>query len=1259
MVELRLLSMVDFGVKNVLEKILTKVEYDYYSNDEDIKSKIDTLKKTITIEKEYIRKKTLAYLMDSSESEKEKEEKYKKNYSINHRNNNNRLDNSNNKILKKKKSHNQIFYKGFIKDSLINKSNTLKDLQDIKNSQDTIKANQLRKILSYKSPNQTIEKQNEILTKGSTFSHASEKIKPYIENIFKNNYNSSTFQMIDNDESEDIRNIIHIDKNNFEEIDNIVNQMRKTILYSNKNPITKEIINFKELSSSSESSNDNFNTIKINKTLNENIKKNQSNQNINYVNNENMNENEIQEQKEKQFRHLLKKLDLVYDTDSEEEDMDLKVQSIFSRMYLLPQSTTKIIFDAILLFFVIYTMFQIPYILAFPEYNENKNKIKRILTVDIIIDLYFIFDIIFCCITAYTDIIEEKLITSPKKIFQRYLKEYFFFDIISTIPFNSILDFKEINFIGKYKVFTHYFRFIYLLKLVRLIKCFKVLLHNSFLNFFIKFLNKITGSLYMEKYYRTFLSIYCTFYSFHLFGCVFIFFGKSTSPNWIIKQGLDIKDDFQIYIAAVYFVCATVFSVGYGDIVSFNYYERFFNVIMLILGMLIYTWMISSISNYFMDNDVDEIKYKKNMSLLDDIRIKHNNFSDDLYQKIRRFLLYKRENDYMNYNNIYDNLPVIMRNTLIFEMYKPIIENFVFFKNFDDQDFILKVILCLKPFNAIKGERLVNDGDFIDEIIFVKNGCLAVEFPLPLILKPSKRNMTILNKNFSNNRTLEDDKENEFKEKYTSLKTFKFSKTGAFIRQMIKKSKKKKINKPHIKLIEIRKNEHFGDIIMFLNKRSPLSLKVKSRKADLLFLMKTDAIEISVGFPKIWKKILKNSLYNMQQIDILINKYLNIFFINNKNSKKGKNSLLKQDTKVKRKNNEEINEFLEIKRKSQILVEPLNKTFNETSITKSNDKSSNSFEISFNESKSIKNNKIEKSLIEFESDDNNKNDSPEEIENEYKKNKIENNKENKKDLLNNKCFFTNINEEFKNNEFSLKNNFLFQRIKNKFSNLQIIHNEKFTMPIIDNEESINENELIILGKKKITSPPLRYRLIPHKIDYKNKLSIINQNQKKDVLNENNLKIDKNEFIPLSTYEIEKNTNKIHKVATMNIKNNKDFYLEFNKPKIEKKSSMSSLFATKNKTNITKKKSNLKNKFSFSKKNNVKFQKTDTLKKKNFFHAKSKGMENNNNVQKTRRRSQWNIINDNIKDNEQNLKNPEEFYSSIFSKMINKNKDDDN
>ena len=48
-------------------------------------------------------------------------------------------------------------------------------------------------------------------------------------------------------------------------------------------------------------------------------------------------------------------------------------------------------------------------------------------------------------------------------------------------------------------------------------------------------------------------------------------------------------------------------------------------------------------------------------------------------------------------------MPIILRNQLFLEMYKPMIETFVFFKNFDNPSFILKVILCLKPFNRIRG----------------------------------------------------------------------------------------------------------------------------------------------------------------------------------------------------------------------------------------------------------------------------------------------------------------------------------------------------------------------------------------------------------------------------------------------------------------------------------------------------------------------------------------------------------------------------
>ena len=95
---------------------------------------------------------------------------------------------------------------------------------------------------------------------------------------------------------------------------------------------------------------------------------------------------------------------------------------------------------------------------------------------------------------------------------------------------------------------------------------------------------------------------------------------------------------------------------------------------------------------------------------------------------------------------------------------------------------------------------------------------------------------------------------------------------------------KKEINEnkqQYIKIIDICRNEHFGDIYMFLNKRSPLSVKVKSKISELFLLKKTDAIEISSNFPKIWKKIIQKSLFNMEQIERLIKKTLKFFFIHN------------------------------------------------------------------------------------------------------------------------------------------------------------------------------------------------------------------------------------------------------------------------------------------------------------------------------------------------------------------------------------------
>jgi hypothetical protein len=90
-----------------------------------------------------------------------------------------------------------------------------------------------------------------------------------------------------------------------------------------------------------------------------------------------------------------------------------------------------------------------------------------------------------------------------------------------------------------------------------------------------------------------------------------------------------------------------------------------------------------------------------------------------------------------------------------------------------------------------------------------------------------------------------------------------------------------------IKIIDIRKNEHFGDIFMFLQKPSPFTLTVKSRLAEIFLLRKHDAIIISESFSNIWRRIYKNSYHNLVSIKELIHniltRYYNTYFYNRDN----------------------------------------------------------------------------------------------------------------------------------------------------------------------------------------------------------------------------------------------------------------------------------------------------------------------------------------------------------------------------------------
>ena len=407
----------------------------------------------------------------------------------------------------------------------------------------------------------------------------------------------------------------------------------------------------------------------------------------------------------------------------------------------------------------------------------------------------------------------------------------------------------------------------FILTLLKCLKIFKVLSDNKMKNKIYEIFDK---SAFLYEWKGVFSSVLISLNTFHFCNCVFIFIGKNEYPGWIIKNNLQDNNFIDIYIAAFYYLMTTLTTVGYGDITANFGLEKIYGIIILIVGTCAYSFILTYISNYIKKNNEKFIEYEKKMNILTEIKHEYPNLGNILYERIKRYLNYNKFENKVNLKYILESLPLSLQNNLIIEIYKPLIQNFQFFKTFENSDFFVKIVTSLKPILSIRGDLLIQEGDVMEDIIFIKNGVLSLEILIDLN-SPKQSiefHLKLTENDYFNN--ISYNKLNALR----TLNTLNTAKTNIFkaatrISHFVSKNYK---NKKEIKIIDLRKNEHFGDILMILNEKSPLAVKVKSKKAELFFLQKTEATEISNRYSNIWKRIVNRSLHNMKQIKNLIKK---------------------------------------------------------------------------------------------------------------------------------------------------------------------------------------------------------------------------------------------------------------------------------------------------------------------------------------------------------------------------------------------------
>ena len=431
---------------------------------------------------------------------------------------------------------------------------------------------------------------------------------------------------------------------------------------------------------------------------------------------------------------------------------------------------------------------------------------------------------------------------------------------------------------------------------IKLLKLFKVLniKRNSI---FYKVNNFVSKKDLTEQVFNFIIYFGVCISSFYYFISFHIFIGQHSYPNWIIKSNSQDKNLSLLYLTSFYYILTTMTTVGYGDIVCGSFTEIIFQLILLSAGICVYSFVVSSIGNYVKNESHASMKFDRDEAILEEIRISYPNMPFKLYNQIFHHLFARKiRQQHCDSNILISSLPYSLKNQVLLAMYQPIIKNFKIFKGYQNTDFTLRLLTNFISLFSRKNALLIREGQLIESIIFVKEGRLSLEASIS-IEEPSKSVIQYLNKNFiditedvvivssydtsfgaskfnpknyqnyMNRAKLELDTVINYKTKINMQSSIDESNIGKELGkwdlggELFEES-----NYQFINIISISKNESFGSVYLFLSKPSPLSLRVKSKKAELLLLRKNEVSDISKRYPNIWAKFFKKSYLNMLSI---------------------------------------------------------------------------------------------------------------------------------------------------------------------------------------------------------------------------------------------------------------------------------------------------------------------------------------------------------------------------------------------------------